>query len=92
MKIIATTYSTVEIEDEQRHRSTVFLGDDGRWKCLGCMRRRCSHVQFVKQQNPTLPEPPPPLSDEDIADLIDVSEQDYQDTQHYMEHHYLGGE
>jgi hypothetical protein len=72
MKIIATRYSAVEIEDEQRHRSTVFRSDDGRWKCLRCQRYRCEHALFVKQQNPILPELPP-LSDDDIADLIDAS-------------------
>lgn len=69
MKIIETRYSAIEIEDERGYRSTVFRGDDGRWKCLRCMRRRCSHVLFVKQQNPTLPELPP-LTDEEINDIL----------------------
>ena len=71
MKIVAVQPYIVEIEDENRYRSTVFLQGDGRWKCLRCQRYRCAHAKFVKQENPTLPELPP-LSTEDIADLIDA--------------------
>ena len=70
MKIITTRYSTVEIEDEKKYRSTVFKQGDGKWKCLRCNRYRCGHAEFVQQENPTLPEMPR-LSDEEIADLID---------------------
>jgi len=70
MRIIKTGYSAVEIEDERGYRSTVFKQGDGKWKCLRCQRYRCEHAKFVQQQNPMLPELPP-LSDEDIADLID---------------------
>jgi hypothetical protein len=70
VKIIATRYSAVEIEDEHRNRSTVFLQDNGKWKCLRCQRYRCEHAKWVAQKNPTLPEPPK-LSVEDLADLID---------------------
>ena len=70
MKIVATRYSVVEIEDENRNRSTVFLQGNGKWKCLRCQRYRCEHAKWVAQQNPALPELPP-LSNEEIADLID---------------------
>ena len=70
MKIITTRYSTVEIEDEKKYRSTVFKQGDGKWKCLRCNRYRCDHAKFVQQENPTLPELSP-LNNEDLADLID---------------------
>jgi hypothetical protein len=70
MKIIEMSYSTVEIEDKNRNRSTVFQQGDGKWKCLRCNRYRCEHAKFVQQENPTLPEMPL-LSEEEIADLID---------------------
>jgi hypothetical protein len=69
-KIISTSYATVEIEDEQRYRSTVFKQGDGKWKCLRCDRKRCVHAKWIAAQNPTLQELPP-LTKEDLADLID---------------------
>lgn len=70
MRIISKSHSTSTVEDEQRNRSTVFRGDDGKWKCLRCQRYRCEHVLYVKRANPELPEPPT-LDIEDYADLID---------------------
>lgn len=69
-KVMSTSCSSVEIEDAEGYRSTVFLGGDTKWKCLRCARYRCVHAQWVTRQNLMLP-PPPELSIEDFSDLID---------------------
>ena len=69
MKIIATRPSIVEIEDDAKYRSSVFLQGNGRWKCLRCDRLTCEHVKWVAAQNVELPKID--LSNVDFSDIID---------------------
>lgn len=71
MKMLSVHHDLVEIEDAVGYRSSIFLGGDGRWKCLRCQRYHCPHVLWVQMKNITLPEEMPPDSPDDCSDLID---------------------
>lgn len=59
MKILATRFAVVTIEDDTKRQVEVLKQGDGKWKCLSCNRYRCDHVKFVQSQNVVLPEKPP---------------------------------
>jgi hypothetical protein len=74
MKVLAVRMFSVEIEDSG-YRSEVFEQGDKRLKCQSheCKSRnhfKCEHVRFVQAQDIVIPGLPP-LSAEDMADLID---------------------
>lgn len=69
MKIKEIRYSTVIVEDQGRDYM-LFEQGDYRVKCLTCNRYGCEHVLFVQAQHVTFPKPPP-LTDEQLRDLID---------------------
>jgi len=67
--VIGKSFSTVEIEDALGYRSHVFLGSDGKWKCLRCDRYRCEHAKWVAAQKIEVAGPPE-LSQNDIDDIL----------------------
>lgn len=59
MKILATRFAVVTIEDDTKRQVEVLQQGDGKLKCLSCNRYRCDHVKFANEQHIEFPKHAP---------------------------------